>query len=289
LARVGLVVLALALVAVGSLVTAASLHFAGSPSGGSGPTAAALQRQEALTRTQAASWVAQQVSRDDVVSCDQAMCAALRADGFPAGKLLVLGPTSQPPVTSDVVVVTEVVRDLFGSSIGSAWAPAVLASIGSGAAEVAIRVIAPHGAVTYQEQLKSGLADRTQHGTALEGDPQITFSDSAKANLAAGQVDLRLLLALANLASAEPIDIVQFGNVGHGASAGLLLRYADLAVNDQAANMESPAYLRTIHSDLSTADIQIRPASSQTVAVPGGQPVFRVEFTAPSPLGSVSS
>jgi hypothetical protein len=53
--------------------------------------------------------------------------------------------------------------------------------------------------------------------------------------------------------------------------------------------MDSPAYLRTIHSDLSTADIQIRPASSQTVAVPGGQPVFRVEFTAPSPLGSVSS
>jgi hypothetical protein len=89
----------------------------------------------------------------------------------------------------------------------------------------------------------------------LEGDPQITFSDSAKANLAAGQVDPRLLLALANLASAEPIDIVQFGNVGPGASAGLLLRYADLAVNDQAAN----------------------------------QPVFRVEFTAPSPLGSASS
>jgi hypothetical protein len=79
LARVGLVVLALALVAVGSLVTAASLHFAGSSSGSSGPTAAALERQEALTRTQAASWVAQQVSRDDVVSCDRAMCAALRA------------------------------------------------------------------------------------------------------------------------------------------------------------------------------------------------------------------
>jgi hypothetical protein len=266
------------------------LHFAGSSSGnGGGPTAASLQRQEALTRSQAASWVAQQVSRADVVSCDRAMCAALRADGFPAGKLLLLGPTSQPPVTSAVVVVTEVVRDLFGSSIGSAWAPAVLASIGSGAAEVTIRVIAPHGAITYQQQLNSGLANRRQTGTVLEGNPQITFSGSAKADLAAGQVDPRLLLALANLASAEPIDIEQFGNVGPGASAGLLLRYADLAMNDQAANMDSPAYLRTIQSDLSTADIQIRPASSQTSAVPGGQAAFRVEFSAPSPLGSVSS
>src|ERR1017187_2879953 len=175
LAQVGLAVLALALVATGSLVAAATFHFGSSPSGNSGPTAAALQRQEATTRSQAASWVVQQVSQDDSVSCDQVMCAALRAARFPASKLLVLGPASQPQLTSAVVVVTQVVRDLFGSSIDSAWAPAVLASFGDGAAEVSIRVVAPHGAVTYSKQLNSGQADRALHGKSLEAFPRITF------------------------------------------------------------------------------------------------------------------
>ena len=288
LARVGLVVLALALVAVGSLVTAASLHFGSSPSGNSGPTAAALQRQEATTRSQAASWVVQQVSQDDSVSCDQVMCAALRAARFPASKLLVLGPASQPQLTSAVVVVTQVVRDLFGSSIDSAWAPAVLASFGDGAAEVSIRVVAPHGAVTYSKQLNSGQADRALYGKSLEAFPRITFSASAKAALAAGQVDPRLLLALAYLADHESIDIVDFGNVGPGAGPGLLLRYADLDVNGQAAKLTSPAYVQAMHAILGQANKAIRPASSQLVApAGGGADVFRVEFTAPSPLAPI--
>ena len=288
LAQVGLAVLALALVAAGSLVAAATFHFGSSPSGNSGPTAAALQRQEATTRSQAASWVVQQVSQDDSVSCDQVMCAALRAARFPASKLLVLGPASQPQLTSAVVVVTQVVRDLFGSSIDSAWAPAVLASFGDGAAEVSIRVVAPHGAVTYSKQLNSGQADRALHGKSLEAFPRITFSASAKAALAAGQVDPRLLLALAYLADHESIDIVDFGNVGPGAGPGLLLRYADLDVNGQAAKLTSPAYVQAMHAILGQANKAIRPASSQLVApAGGGADVFRVEFTAPSPLAPI--
>ena len=288
LAQVGLAVLALALVATGSLVAAATFHFGSSPSGNSGPTAAALQRQEATTRSQAASWVVQQVSQDDSVSCDQVMCAALRAARFPASKLLVLGPASQPQLTSAVVVVTQVVRDLFGSSIDSAWAPAVLASFGDGAAEVSIRVVAPHGAVTYSKQLNSGQADRALHGKSLEAFPRITFSASAKAALAAGQVDPRLLLALAYLADHESIDIVDFGNVGPGAGPGLLLRYADLDVNGQAAKLTSPAYVQAMHAILGQANKAIRPASSQLVApAGGGADVFRVEFTAPSPLAPI--
>jgi len=289
LAQVGLIVLALALVATGALVTAATFHFGSSPSGNGGPTTAALQRQEAITRGQAASWVVQQVSQDDSVSCDQAMCAALRAARFPAGKLVVLGPASQPQLTSAVVVVTQVVRDLFGSSIDSAWAPAVLASFGGGAAEVSIRVVAPHGAGTYYKQLSSGQADRALNGKSLEAPGQITLSDGARANLVAGQVDPRLLLALANLGIHEPIDIVDFGNVGPGASPGLLLRYADLDANGQVAKLTSSVYVQAMHSFLSKADKTIRPASSQLVTpAGGGAAVFRVEFSAPSPLTPVN-
>jgi len=125
--------------------------------------------------------VVQQVSQDDSVSCDQVMCAALRAGQVSASKLLVLEPASQTPDDLAVVVVTQVVRDLFGSSIESAWAPAVLASFGDGAAEVSIRVVAPHGALTYFKQLNSGQADRALNGKSLEAFPQITFSASAQA------------------------------------------------------------------------------------------------------------
>jgi len=41
---------------------------------------------------EAATWVARQVSRDAVIGCDPGMCRLLRARGFPAGGLLVLGP-----------------------------------------------------------------------------------------------------------------------------------------------------------------------------------------------------
>jgi len=285
-AQIRLVIMAIVLIAAGSLITLVCLHIANSSSGNSG-AGAALQRQEASTRRQAASWVTQQVSPDDVVSCDRTMCAALRAAGFP-GKLLVLGTASQPPVNSAVVVVTQVVRDLFGSNISSAWAPDVLASMGSGAAEVTIRVVAPHGVLAYQDQLSSGLAVREQDGKALQGNPQITLSPVANQQLTGGQVDYRLLVALANLATDEPIDIMQFGNVGSGASARLPLRYADLAVDVSAAKMASPLYQRAMHTLLGAAPSQFRPVRSQGVVLPNGTDVLRVEFTAPSPPGSIS-
>jgi hypothetical protein len=286
LAPVHLVVIALVLVVAGSLLTVVSLHIARSSSANSGVPAVVLQHQESLARSQAASWVTHQVNPGDMVSCDQAMCNALRADGFPAGKLLVLGATSQPPVTSAVVVVTQVVRDLFGSSIGSAWAPAVLAFMGSGAAEVSIRVIAPHGIVTYQAQLKAGLAGRQNYGKVLLNDNRIKLSNTAQQQLVSGQVDPRMVLATASLAGAEPIKILEFGNIGPGASTDIPLRYADLAVTDSAAHLASTAYVQAMQTRLSGLDIQFRPASSQLVALPGGR-VLRVEFTAPSPLAPI--
>jgi len=275
----------LVLIAVGSLATAVSRHIAAASSGNH---AVPLQRQEALTRLQAASWVAQQVDPADVVSCDQSMCAALRADRFPASKLLLLGPTSQPPVTSAVVVVTAAVRSLFGSSLGSAWAPAVLASFGSGPAQITIRVMSSHGAGAYQAALSAGLGGRIAYGQVLLT-PQIVLSPMAESQLAAGQVDERVVEAIASLASQKPVDILEFGNVGPDASPSLPLRFADLAVTDSAANQASPAYLRAVQARLSAVSTEFRPASSQTVHGPHGQDVFRVEFAAPSPLGSIGT
>ena len=269
--------------AVGALTVAAVNHFARSPS--SGPQLSAAQlRQEAANRNQAAAWMAQQVSRDGTVACDKAMCAALTAHGFPSNDLLVLGSTSPDPLSSAVIVETADVHSLFGSSLDTAWAPAVLASFGSGPAGVTVRVIAPHGAAAYLAELSADLAARKEAGAGLLDDSQITVSAVARNQLASGQVDSRLLLALASLAGSEPIDIVKFWNTGPGASAGIPLRFADLAENDQAAHLSSSAYTRAVLADLSTVSPQIRPART-VPAMLQGQSVLQVEFTAPTPLG----
>ncbi len=171
---------------------------------------------QAVIRAQAAAWVAGQVSPDSTVSCDAVMCAALKAHGFPAGKLVVLGPTSPDPVPSDLIVETSAVRALFGNSLAIAWAPAVLASFGSGSDALTVRVVAPHGAAAYQTSLGASLASRKRSGTALLSHTRITVSAIARSQLAGGRVDSRLLLALASLATHQPVDVVQFENPGLG-------------------------------------------------------------------------
>ncbi len=266
----------------GALGVAAARHFARAP--GSGPAGAQVARQEAAARNQAASWVARQVRRDVVVSCDRVMCAALAAHGFPSRNLLVLGPTSNYPVSSAVVVETAAVQDLFGSSLATAWAPDALASFGSGSASVTVRVIAPHGAAAYQIKLHADLANRKTAGAGLLNDRQITVPVLASAQLSGGHVDSRLLLALADLAARHPIRIVQFGNDGPRASADIPLRFVDLAENVPAAHLTRAAYLRSVRAYLSSVNASFRPAAMTTVTVTG-QAVLRVEVAAPSPLG----
>ena len=157
-----------------------------------------------------------------------------------------------------------------------------------------MRVIAPHGVLAYQNLLSADLAARKEAGAGLLGAGQIKVSAVARNQLASGQVDSRLLLALASLAGQQPINIVKFWNTGPGASAGNPLRFADLAKNDQAAHLSSSAYMRTVFADLSTANAdfranpQIRPART-VPAMLQGLAVLQVEFTAPTPARGIWS
>ena len=284
---VGMVASAMAVIAAVSLAIAVTRYVTRSPANIHASSAAALERQEAAVRKQAAAWVAQQVSRDVIVSCDRVMCAALAADGFLSRELLVLGSTSDYPRTSAVVVETAAVRDLFGTSLNT-YAPAVLATFGSGDSQITIRVIAPNGAAVYYVALGADLAGRKASEAELLQVNVFTLSPTARKQLLAGQVDSRLVLAIAALASKEPVDIVQFGNIGPGADADIPLRYADLAQNDQVAHLAGSVYVQSMRADLGTGPVAYRPAGTATVVLPGGQPVLRIEFTAPSPLGLFS-
>ncbi len=277
------VALIAAILVIGSLAVMVTKHFARSSAGTTARTA--QLRQATAVRDQAAAWVAQQVSRNVIVSCDRLMCAALAARGFSSHNLLVLGQTSPYPTRSAVVIVTSAVRDLFGSSLAAAWAPSALASFGSGPARITVRVIASHGAASYRSLLNADLADRKITGASLLHDNRIAVSTQAEKQLMGGQVDSRLLLAIASLAADHPIEIVSFGNIAPDGDPDIPLRVAYLAEDDQAAHLAGPSYVKAMRASLATMNPQFRPASSQTVTFPGGQAVLRVEFTAPSPLG----
>jgi hypothetical protein len=264
---------------IGALTAAGVRHYS-RPSA----DAVAASRQAAI-RDEAASWVTQQVSRQVRVSCDPAVCAALRTHGFPARDLLTLGPASRSAAITAVVVETSVVRQLFGTSLDAAWAPDVLASFGSGADGITVRVIASHGAAAYQVLLGTGLAAREKAGAALLRDPRVTIPAAAAGQLDSGLVDLRLLRALAALARRQPISIVGFGTAGPGASAGLPLRFADLAGNDPAARLTRTAYLSSLRAHLNTMRTTFGLTPVTTVVPPYGPSVLRVQVTAPSPLG----
>ena len=266
--RIGgrLIALVLALIVIGSLAVVAA--------GRRSPSAAAV-------RAQAAAWVAEQVSRDVTVSCDPVMCAALQADGFPAGQLVVLGPASPDPVPSVLVIQTAAVGDLFGSTLATAWAPAVLASFGSGTGAITVRAVAPEGAAAYQAALSADRARREASGAALLGDSQVAVSATARSQLLAGQVDSRLLLALASLAGHEPVSIVRFGSLGPGASPGVPLGFADLAESIPAVHLDTAAYARAVWAVLNGADAPSRPERAISAPVQG-QAILRVEFASPT-------
>ena len=263
---------------IGSLAVVAVRHLARSPA------SSASARQETALRGEAAAWIAQQVASGVAISCDRVMCAALEARGLPARDLLVLGSLSPDPRHTQIVVETAAVRTLFGTSLDLAWAPGVLASFGSGPAGITVRVVASHGAVAYQTGLASELAAGKAAGAGLLAARRISAAATARAQLTAGLVDLRLLSALSALARHLPVSLVGFGNVGPGASAGVPLRFADLSQASQAAGLTQAAYVRSARTYLSGFDTRFRPVRVVPMVLPRGRAVLRVEFTAPSPL-----
>jgi hypothetical protein len=231
--------------------------------------------EAAAARDQAAAWVARQVSGAAILACDPAMCSALIQGGVLAENLLVLGSGAADPLGSDVVLATAAVRAMFGSRLTSVYAPEVLASFGPGAARIDVRVVAPEGAAAYRAALTADLRARQVAGQQLLRDPRIALTPSARAQLASGQVDARLLITLATLAAREPVRVKAFSDDGPGASLGMPLRAAEL-VASRAGARDVLAFFRAQRAPYLPA---------QTGLAPGGDSVLTVEYAAPSPLG----
>jgi hypothetical protein len=248
------------------------------------PPGLAQVQAAAAARQQAATWVTAQVSHSAMVSCDPAMCAALEARGFPSGDLLTLGSAATDPLGSAVVVATAAVRSEFGSRLTSVYAPTVIASFGSGSARIDVRAYAAGGAAAYLAALRADQAVRQNLGRVLLRNSRISAAPAARAQLAAGQVDTRLLAILATLTHQGTVSIVAFGDSGPGAGPGVPLRAVELASPPGAKS----GYLSSILALLRAQQAPYLPNTATLAPLAGGQETARIEFAAPSPLGLLS-
>jgi hypothetical protein len=236
------------------------------------------QTAEAEARTQAVTWILQQVSQVAYVSCDSDVCAELAQRGFP--NIKTLGPASQDPLGSDLVVATAAVRAQFGSRLASVYAPVVVASFGSGTARIEIREIVSGGT----SALRADLRARKTSDALILANSHVTVSASARAQLVSGDVDPRLPTLIAAITAEYPVRIVDFGDRGPGGGPASLLRSMDLATHVNAAHLAAQAYINWIQALVKAQYVELFTASSKPVPLPGGQTVLRIEVAAPSPL-----
>jgi hypothetical protein len=265
--------------------SAFSLAFRNGAHPGSGAPGTAAFEAEARARAAAAAWVAREVSKTALVSCDPSMCLALETRGKPADRLLVERPPVPSPLRSAVIIATATLRSELGSRLDSQYAPAVLASFGSGELRVDVRIIAPQGAAAYASAMRADQAERKATGLVLLRSSRIQAPAAVQSQLGSGQVDARLLITLTAMAARQPVRIDSFGGLGPGADAALPFLSADLSEAGRSASGQA-SDLKRVLSYLQQQRGRYGGATAQLVRpAPQGPPVLRIAFTAPSPLG----
>ena len=235
------------------------------PAAGAGPPSVAAGAQG-----QAAAWIAGQVSGSAIVACDPGMCAALQEQGVAAGRLMPLRSAAASPRGAGVLVTSPPPS----GQLAGRYAPALIASFGSGGTRVEVRAVEPGGASAYRAALRADLAARRAAGSQLLRNSRIRFTGPGAAQLRAGDVDTRLLATLAALASQYSFRVTGFGDASPGAP--VLFREVSItgvgrgvAAALAMIRAQNPPYL---------------PAHAAAV----GQTGLSIEFAAPSPLGLLS-
>jgi hypothetical protein len=238
----------------------------------------------AASRAATAKWVAREISRSAIIECDTVMCGALIKAGVPSADLLAIRPDRQDPLGADIIVATPVLRSQFGARLSTTYAPAVLGSFGSGGSRIDVRVIAAYGANAYQLALNRDLAARELLGTQIVGNSRIELPAEAQTELAAGQVDPRLLITLPALAQQHAIRVIAFYDRAPGASSGVPLSGVKLAGSYPQAGLTSRSYLRWLVNFLRSQRSVYR-AAHIAAAWQQGRAVVFVRFARPNPVG----
>jgi hypothetical protein len=247
-------------------------------------TPAAVAEAVAAARKSAATWVAQQINRSAVVACDPAMCAALAAKGVPSARLHVLPPGQASLSGAGIVVATPVVRSALGTSLAGEDAPVAVAHFGTGAARIDVRVVAPDGAAGYRGAMAADVVSRQKAGARLLHDHRIRLSATGRAQIHAGEIDPRLLAALAGLARRRPIHVIEF-TATPGAAPGpeIPMRLAEIQGMGRFGG--TPVTIRALRGLLSRVRPPFHPAVLVTLRLAPHRLALRIGYRAPTPLG----
>ncbi len=227
---------------------------------------------------QAAVWIADQVSSDATVACYPVMCTALLQQGVAADRLVPLRTGSAGPIDATVIVTSPSVS----SQVADHYAPALIASFGSGATRIEVRAVEPGGTAAYESALQADLAARQSAGSQLLRNWHIQFTARDAAQLRAGAVDSRLLATLAALASQYSFRVTAFGDASPGVQA--VFREATISPGggDGAAELAGAEAL------VNEQDPPFMPAHVTIGHPAADQATLSIEFAVPSPLGLLS-
>ena len=222
--------------------------------------------QPSPVQAAAAAWIASQLSSDAIIGCDPAMCTALQARGVTAARLMPLKPGAPDPHGATVVVTSD--------PAATRYAPAVIASFGSGATQISVRATEPGGAAAYETALRADQTARTSAGSQLLRNNRIHFTAHDAAQLRAGQVDARLLATLAALSSQYPFSVTAFGDASPGATA----LYREATITAAGKNLTAA---------LALLKAQVPPFLPAQAAIVNA--ALSIEYAAPSPLGLLTA
>jgi len=231
-------------------------------------------------QSEAAAWIASQVNSTAIIGCYPAMCASLQAQGVSASRLVALGSTMAGVLRADVVATLSSAEQ----KLVDRYAPALIASFGSGGSRIEIRAVAPGGAASYQSALRADLNARKSAGSQLLRNPRVRFSVADARQLRAGEVDSRLLATLAALSSQFTLRVMAFGDSSPGAP--LLFRKVTIA---SYGGGNGGARLAAVLATIRAQEGPYLPAHSVIVRLGTGQPVLLIQFASPSPLGLLTA
>ena len=233
----------------------------------------------AAARYRAAAWIGSQVSGNAIIACYPDMCAALQAQGVTAGRLMPLATSAASPRGAGLMVTSPAVP----TQLADTYAPALIASFGSGDARIEVRAAEPGGAAAYRAALRADLASRRQAGSQLLKNWRIQFTAQDAARLRAGEVDTRLLATLAALAAQHSFRVTAFGDTSPGAAA--LFREVTLT----SGGADGSASLAKALGIVRAQAPPYLPAHAAIATGPTGQDALSIEFAAPSPLGLLTA
>jgi hypothetical protein len=238
----------------------------------------------ATARSQAATWIADQVSGNETIACDPSMCAELHAAGVAASRLRPLPSATAGVPGADLIVASASIRGPLGSRIGEDT-PVLLASFGSGGSRIEVRATSPGGAAAYTLAIQADLAARRTAGAQLLDSRRLEFSAQAAGALEAGDVDTRVLVTLVTLATLQPLRVTSFADASPGGQVPLSempFRQVTVVGTDSRGGA---AGLKAALALLRAQRAPYQPDQVTVLDATGGRVEIRIEFAAPSPLG----